>query len=128
VRRAGWEVRLAEEIVAAVAQPFAWGRHDCYSWVRRVVHAISAHRLPGAGSYSSAQGAALRMRRRGFASLEAVMDGTLERRPGVLLAQRGDVVMAEGALGICVGARCAFISEAGMAWRPLRGCTVAWAV
>lgn len=63
-------------------------------------------------------------------SLEASVDAVFERVP-VKLAQRGDVVLAcvpEPTLGLCLGAKAAFVSPAGLITEPMSRATAAWSV
>ena len=81
------------------------------------------------GRYTSALGGARVMRRLGWASLED-MGRTLlgEPRPAVLLAGRGDIVLADTGLGfgICTGASAVGMAPEGLVTVPLTSCRLAW--
>lgn len=131
-RVAGWEVILAAEIEAAQRLPFVWGAHDCATWtfdlvalLRGTASAADAWR----GRYRTALGAERVMRRLGWPTMEAggrALLGAPLDTP--LLARRGDVVLCDGAFGICTGARAALLAPDGLTMRPLRDCALAWRV
>lgn len=132
MRIPGWELALAEAIESARSRPFAWGVHDCASWVfdlRRDLTGGADVAALWRGRYQTQRGAALVMRRLGWRSLEegarALLGAPL---PSVHLAQRGDILLsADGAaLGICLGARAAFLGPEGLTFLPVSGVTLAW--
>lgn len=134
IRIPGWELALAQAIEAARSRPFAWGTHDCASWVfdlRRDLTGSADVAALWRGRYRTQRGAALVMRRLGWASLEegarALLGAPL---PSLRLAQRGDILLsADGAaLGICLGARAAFLGSEGLTFVPITDCSLAWRV
>ena len=83
------------------------------------------------GRYTTALGGARVMRRLGWVSLEEMGDVLLgEPRPSVLLAQRGDIVLAETGLGfgICNGATAVGMAPEGLITVPLTSCRLAWPI
>ena len=129
MRLDGWEVALAGEIEAARGLPFSWGTHDCATWafeVRRALTGIDDARR-WRGRYRTAAGGAKVQRKLGWATLAegatALLGGPLA---GVLLAQRGDIVLMGEALGVCVGSEAAFLTPDGLTFVPLRDCALAW--
>jgi hypothetical protein len=83
------------------------------------------------GRYTTALGGARVMRRLGWASLEDMGRALLgEPRPTALLAQRGDLVLADTGLGlgICTGASAVGMTLEGLVSVPLTSCRLAWAV
>jgi hypothetical protein len=134
-RVSDWEARLADAVAAAAARPFAWGVHDCLTWVAEVRCALTG--ADGAqawrGSYHTRFGAMRALHLRGFETLEAAISSVLgPPLTGVLLAMRGDVVTLRGdrfdAAGICIGADAVFVAEAGLLPVPLDRCALAWRV
>ncbi|MBO6886366.1 MAG: hypothetical protein JJ869_22735 [Marivita sp.] len=129
-----WERLLAAAIDTARAKPFVWGVHDCPTFafeVRMILtdgEDIAAH---WRGRYTTALGGERVMRRLGWASLED-MGRTLlgEPKQSVLLAQRGDIVLADTGLGfgICNGATAVGIAPEGLATVPLTSCRLAWPI
>ena len=129
-----WEQRLAEAVDAARTKPFAWGTHDCPTFAFETRAALTGGEDVAAlwrGRYSTALGGERVMRRLGWTSLEE-MGRTLlgDPRSAVLLAQRGDIVLADTGLGfgICVGATAVGMAPAGLVTLPLTSCRMAWAV
>jgi hypothetical protein len=71
------------------------------------------------------------MRRLGWASLEAMGRALLDApRETPLLAQRGDIVLADTGLGfgICVGATAVGMATEGLMTMPLTSCRLAWTI
>ncbi len=129
-----WEHLLATAIDTARAKPFVWGVHDCptFSFETRMI-------LTGGediaalwrGRYTTALGGDRVMRRLGWSSLEEMGYALLgEPHPSVLLAQRGDIVLAETGLGfgICNGAMAVGMAPAGLVTVPLTSCRFAWPI
>jgi hypothetical protein len=83
------------------------------------------------GRYTTALGGERVMRRLGWASLEEMGRSLLgEPRPAVLLARRGDIVLAETGLGfgICTGASAVGMAPEGLMTVPLTSCRLAWPI
>lgn len=125
-----WERRLGEYIAAHSADRFEWGKTDCalFSWA--AVEAITGeHPAPYfLGTYGSRGEATKVLRTLGKGTLLRTMDSLFERRP-VGMARRGDLVMAEGAIGVCMGAFGMFLTEDdGLARLPRAAFTHAWTV
>lgn len=110
-----WEARLAAYLEPLHARPFAWGSHDCCIFSAGAVEAMTGvDPMPEfRGRYTTAIGSVRALKRFGAGTLEA----TLDRKFGLVppsLAQRGDIVMSSGLLGICWGSFLIAVgSEAG---------------
>lgn len=130
VRRPDWEAALGQALEAASDKPFAWGAWDCVHFVAEAVQAMT-----GADPLADYRG--------GYAT-EAEAWAALSERDGNLrqackrvfggmirpaFARRGDVVMMRGgmAVGVCIGAQAAFVSDDGneLVLRPMTD--MAWA-
>jgi hypothetical protein len=104
-RKPDWEARLAAYLDPLRLRAFAWGRHDCCTFAAGAVQAMTdVDPMPEfRGRYSTAIGSARALRRFGAGDLTTTLDSKFERvEPS--LAQRGDIVMSGGLLGICFGA------------------------
>jgi hypothetical protein len=129
-----WERRLAEAVEAARAKPFVWGVHDCPTFAFETRMILTGGEDVAAlwrGRYTTALGGQRVMRRLGWASLEHMGNALLsEPRPSALLAQRGDVVLADSGLGfgICTGASAVGMAPEGLVSVPLTSCRLAWPV
>ena len=129
-----WERRLAEAVETARAKPFVWGLHDCPTFAFETRMILTGGEDIAAlwrGRYTTALGGERVMRRLGWASLEDMGGATLgEPKQSVLLAQRGDIVLAETGLGfgICTGAFAVGMAPEGLVTVPLTSCRLAWAV
>ena len=93
-----WERLLAAAIDTARARPFVWGIHDCPTFAFETAMILTGGGDIASlwrGRYTTALGGERVMRRLGWASLEDMGHALLgEPRPTVLLAQRGDIVLA----------------------------------
>jgi hypothetical protein len=129
-----WERRLAEAIDAARGRPFVWGIHDCPTFAFQTRMILTGGEDVAAlwrGRYTTALGGQRVMRRLGWGSLEDMGRALLgEPRPAVLLAQRGDIVLADTGLGfgVCVGASAVGIAPVGLVTVPLTCCQLAWRI
>ena len=129
-----WERLLAATIDTARANPFVWGSHDCPTFAFETRTALTGGEDVAdlwRGRYSTARGGERVMRRLGWTSLEEMGRALLGApRATVLLAQRGDIVLADTGLGfgICVGATAVGMVPGGLVAVPLTSCRMAWAV
>lgn len=113
-RRPDWEERLHAFIARRVAREFAWGRHDCVMFCMGAVRAMTGHD-PAYGwrrKYNTALGSARTLKEAGFADVGEAMSSILTEIP-IGFAQRGDVVQAQGSLGVCMGSDGLFVGEEG---------------
>lgn len=130
-RRENWESLLAAEVEAARDRRFEWGMHDCCAFTARCVAAITGRDfLAEFGAYASADEADSMIRQCG--GVRRIARACLPHQIDVLFAGRGDVVLREtedgDALGICLGAQCAFASVKGVVFHPVAECAAAWRV
>lgn len=120
--------------------PFAWGRHDCATWVADVRRALTGQDAAVAwrGRYATARGAWRELRRQGHGDLAMAVSAILGPCMGNLLeAQRGDIVAMWDefaahpnaiVLGVCMGGQSAFLGRCGLEWRPTEDSVMAWRV
>lgn len=103
-RKPDWEARLAAYLEPLRARNFAWGTHDCCTFTAGAVLAMTdVDPMPEfRGRYSTAIGSARALSRYGAGTLAATLDAKFEA-VAPALAQRGDIVMSGGLLGICLG-------------------------
>lgn len=129
-----WERLLATQIDNAHEKSFAWGLHDCPTFAFETRMKLTGGEDIAAlwrGRYTTALGGARVMRRLGWASIEAMGRALLgEPRPAVLLAQRGDIVLADSGLGfgICTGSTAVGMAAEGFVTVPLTSCQLAWPI
>ena len=127
-----WERLLAAAIDTARAKPFVWGVHDCPTFAfetRMILICGEDVAALWRGRYTTAIGGERVMRRLGWASLEDMGRALLgEPRPSVLLAKRGDIVLADTGLGfgVCTGAQAVGVAPEGLVTVPLTSCQLAW--
>jgi hypothetical protein len=130
-RVTGWEVRLAAAIEEARGAAFAWGEMDCATWAFDVRFALTGDDAAAAwrGRYRTERGAMRMLRQLGCCTpadlAQSILGAPL---PTPLLAQRGDIVATEDALGVCIGQDCAFLAPSGLTLRPLAAVQLAWRV
>ena len=129
-----WERLLAAAIDTARAKPFVWGVHDCPNFAfetRMILTGGEDVASLWRGRYTTALGGERVMRRLGWASLEEMGRALLgEPRSAVLLAGRGDIVLADTGLGfgVCTGAQAVGMAPEGLVTVPLPSCRFAWPI
>jgi hypothetical protein len=123
-----WPKRLDAAIEDARKKSFAWGGHDCALFAADVVKAITGEDFaaPWRGRYESAVQAMRRLRPHG--GLPGLVTQLLGEPVKPEQARRGDVVLKSGALGICLGAKCAFTGLDGLVFVTLKECELVWHV
>jgi hypothetical protein len=123
-----WPKRLDASIEDARKKSFAWGDHDCALFAADVVKAITGEDFgaPWRGRYESAVQAMRRLRPHG--GLPGLVTQLLGDPVKPEQARRGDVVLKSGALGICLGAKCAFTGLDGLVFVTLIECEQTWHV
>lgn len=89
-RLRGWEDRLVDVVTKHTALPAAYGVSDCYLIADDGVEACLGMRMHAHGTYSTAAGAAKRLREHGFATVEDAFRARFAEIPPSL-AQRGDI-------------------------------------
>ncbi|WP_138995712.1 DUF6950 family protein [Sphingomonas sp. PAMC 26621] len=99
-----WETRLAAYLEPLRALPFAWGQHDCCTFAAGAVKAMTGtDPMPEfRGHYTTPRGSARALRRFGAGTLPATLNNKFET-VDPSLAHRGDIIMSDGLLGICLG-------------------------
>lgn len=129
-----WPQRLMTLIDMARIRPFIWGLHDCPTFAFETKMILTGGEDTAAlwrGRYTTALGGERVMRRLGWSSLEDMGRALLgEPRPAVLLAQRGDIVLADTGLGfgVCIGSTAVGMAPEGLVVVPLTSCQLAWPI
>lgn len=133
MRLPDWEARLGDYLARHRHAVFAWGRLDCVLFAAGGIEALTGDDPAAAvrGRYRTKTGAARKLRAQGCRTVAALMDARFEAiQPA--FAMRGDVVMAQGSLGLCLGALALFIGEEdgapGLVSLPLAAWERAWRV
>jgi hypothetical protein len=133
IRHPNWEDRLAGYLEPLRTTPFQWGTNDCCTFAAGAVAAMTGidPMAEFRGRYRTKRGAAIALGRIGTGTLSATMDGKLEPVPPAL-AQRGDVVMIDGGLGVLFGSTVILVGAAGdrdgLVLRDRADATHAWRV
>lgn len=109
-RAANWESALSAYLTEHENAQFVWGACDCALFAAGAVIAMTGVDVAAAyrGRYSTAIGSARALVRFGQGTLEATFSAVFEPRP-IGFARRGDIVMYQGAIGICIGAHALFL-------------------
>jgi hypothetical protein len=110
-----WQDRLTLFIELRRSMAFAWGSNDCALFAADAVVAMTGvdFGAPFRGRYDDAAGAALALRDYGGGTLLRTFDRHLDRR-AIAFAQRGDLAMARGAIGVIMGDHALFVSDCGI--------------
>ena len=136
MRRSNWPAKLALFIEEKRAQPFDWQANNCAFFASDWL-AMSTGVDPAAGfrdAVDSPLSASRALKAAG--GLEILVAQACARwgwhEVPLLLAQRGDLVTAEGeggpAVGVCLGALAAFAGPTGVEYRPVAQCLRAWKI
>lgn len=129
MRKSAWPEILTAKIEEWRAVPFVWGETDCAMFVIDVVNAFTDRAIENRslGRYDSEFGA-----RRVIATLGEDLAALVSLRFGapiaVTFAQRGDVLLRESNLGICLGQHASFRTPAGLVDFATLECEQAWKV
>ena len=133
MRKPDGETALADYLAGHSGAVFAWGRCDCAMFAAGAVAAMTGTD-PAAevrGRYKSPIGAARVLKNAGADDLGAWVSVRFEE-VGPVFAHRGDLVMADGSLGVCTGPVAWFIGEEngapGLVSRPMQEWERAWRV
>jgi hypothetical protein len=111
-RKGDWERALSAYLAACEALPYAWGEHDCLMFAAGAELAMTGED-PAAdirGRYCSKWSAAELLRDLGHGSLEDAIDARKTAVP-VAMAQRGDWVLHDGAVGVSAGRVALFVGD-----------------
>lgn len=131
MRPQNWPALLDTHVEAARRTPFAWGRHDCLSFV------CDWHRLMTGrdvfaswrGAYDNETGARRLIVEAGLDGMAAVggfLFGAARAAPRH--ARRGDIVLAGKSFGLMTGRAGAFAGETGLVFLPALQFEQAWCV
>jgi len=132
MRNERWPVLLDHYVEATKARAFEWGSLDCVTFAANW-RAIVTGRDPIAewrGTYKTEREALKLIAGLGCDGLEALGIRLFDAPDplGPKFAGRGDLVLAQDALGISLGARGAFLSLSGLEFLPARDFKTVWKV
>lgn len=124
-----WEAALSDYITAKRKQEFEYGVHDCCTFTFGAVEAMTGEDLmaPFRGQYNSLASSVVALRDIGQGDLESTVDAHLPIIP-IGRAQRGDVVLYDGSIGVVAGGYAWFVSDDGFERIPRIMWDKAWSV
>lgn len=136
MRREDWRKRLGEYVAGLRAEPYAFGRQDCWLFVAGAVKAMTGidHAEPHRGRYKTARGALGVMKRAGAPNMADFAGLYLGEPIHPVEAQIGDVMAfptddAFGfSLGILNGEQVLVVTPAGIGVRDRADATRAFRV
>lgn len=128
-----WPGRLNNYIAEQRGKPFQYGITDCALFACGAIMAQTGeHPAPEfVGAYDDAESAAQALRELGAGTLKKTADRILGKSNQVATshAQRGDIVMWNDALGVCMGSFAVFLRPEGdYARAPRSEWKIAWRV
>lgn len=131
MRPQDWPSLLEGYVEQSRRAPFAWGTHDCVTftcgWFRLMTGRDAF--APFRGKYATENEAHRLMIANDVHGMEEAGRFLFgEPRKGNAHLQRGDLVYAEGALGICVGAKSVFLNEEGLTFLRHDKLELGWSV
>lgn len=130
-RREDWLDRMWSTIEFFSNKPFVWGSNDCCSFSAKVIDAMCDSNFAKqlAEKYTDEDSAIRYIVEEG--GMEKAISGYLGKSK-VGRAQRGDVVLFDGALGetlgICVGSTIASVNDSGVAYFPRSATICYWTI
>ncbi|MFS0771031.1 DUF6950 family protein [Sphingomonas sp. 1P08PE] len=112
IRLPDWEQRLHDYLAGLEGAEFVWGKMDCALFAAGAVEAMTGEDPAAAyrGKYRSVAGSVRALKTYGAGTLAATIDAGFEERE-VGFARRGDLVMVDGMVGVCIGPDALFIGE-----------------
>lgn len=112
-RFTNWDERLNEYIAKVANEPFIWGTHDCGLFVDGGIEAMTGEFIFAdmRGKYKTAKGATRILKRLGSGDLLSSLTDRIGPVVPPGFAQRGDIVLARGSAGICIGSTALFVGE-----------------
>ncbi len=112
IRLPDWETRLHDYLAASEGAVFAWGVVDCALFAAGAVEAMTGIDPAASyrGHYSTATGAIKALRRYGAGTLADTISAAFPER-AIGHARRGDLVMVDGMVGVCIGSDAVFVGE-----------------
>lgn len=124
-----WPSRLQEVIRKWECVPFDRATTDCVEFAIDVIAELTGRQIinPEAGNYVDEATALACVQKHG-ASLREVVSDYMGEEITTSFAQRGDLVLRQNNLGICLGKDAAFRHETGLVLVPMRKCECAWRV
>lgn len=131
MRSDNWETNLSEYLACCRETPFEWGAMDCGLFCAGAIIAMTGIDLAAdmRGRYSTEFGAAKALHQ--YGGLSGYMD-KVAPRVDPAFAKRGDVVMREGSLGLCLGTKAVFVGQdegrEGLLSYPMSECEGAWSI
>lgn len=132
MRSNAWEMLLDSYVESSRARMFEWGRFDCVTFAanwRTLVTGVDPI-AKWRGTYKTEREALeliVRLKCNNIAELGARLFG-LPEPSGPKYAGRGDLVLAQDALGISLGGRGAFLGLEGVEFLPAREFQTVWRV
>jgi len=131
VRLADWEARLSTYLADNADIELVYGKTDCCLFAAGAVLVQTGEDpMPEfRGKYRSAAGAVRALRTIGAGDLEKTLDAKFERK-AIGFAGRGDLVMHDGAVGVCWTNFALFVplEGSGLVRVPRPDWSAAWAV
>jgi len=130
-RLENWPTLLADYIESRRPTSFTWGENDCCMFAADGVKAVTGVDLAkGLRRYHTKIGAARILKQCG--GVRGVPSHVGLKAQPITMAKRGDpvlITMPEGdTLGLCLGARSAFVTPDGLTFWPTLNCSHSWSL
>ncbi len=128
-----WEERLSAWLSECAGASFEWGKLDCLMFAAGAIKAVTGHDPAKGhrGEYNSLASSVRYLKKLGADSPWEYLDNTFPSTPKAF-ARRGDLVLAEGNVGVCFGGYALFVGieneEPGLIRIPFAEWQAAWAI
>lgn len=121
-RRADWQAKLTAFVISVRSKPYIIGRHDCALFAAACVREMTGKDLArGLRGYRTKAGGIRKCRSKGYRDH---IDVFAQNLPPASFARSGDVVVIDGALGVCCGRFAYVLTEtAGVMTLPVAKAT-----
>ena len=133
MRLPDWEERLSAWLIDCAGASFEWGKLDCLMFAAGAVKAVTGFD-PGKGHrgrYNSHASSVRYLKKLGAKNPSEYLDGIFPTAPKAF-ARRGDLVSADGNIGVCIGGVALFVGvendEPGLIRIPFAEWQAAWAI
>jgi hypothetical protein len=126
MRVENWESKLNAYIEENKDKAFKYGTWDCCIFTAGAVQIVTGFNHITEFKYKTKKTAEKLLKEGG--GIEAILDSKFDRKSIPCMAKRGDIILYNKAIGVCVGNKAIFLNEEGYATVPMKDWEVTWGV
>lgn len=131
MRKENWAKELSSTLETWQNMPFIWGETDCFHFAMACINNMTGRTIAAEinCTYSTFRGSLKQLKKEFQVNGLAEFASSLFAHIPLVQARRGDLVLYQGALGICLGRKSAFMTETqGLMFMETLQCQDAWRV